>query len=90
MLGNILGLSFYDELEEQAKELAKQQETEKAQLESAIKDISVELAQKPAYEAELEQAQSELAQIEKVIKEQESRLNKLRQEKELWKTRSSN
>jgi hypothetical protein len=29
VLVDILGLSFYDELEEQAKELAKQQETEK-------------------------------------------------------------
>jgi len=82
VLGNILGLSFYDELEQQAKDLAKQQETEKEQLDSAIKDISDELAQKPAYEAELEQAQTGLAQIEKPITEQESRLNSLRQEKE--------
>jgi exonuclease SbcC len=82
VLGNILGLSLYDELEERTKELAKEQETEKGQLESAIQDISVELAQKPAYEAELEQAQTKLAQIDKVITEQESRLNSLRQEKE--------
>ena len=82
MLANILGLSVYDELEEQAKELAKQQETEKEQLDSAIKDINEELAQKPAYEAELEQAQKGLSHIEKVIKEQESRLNSLRQKKE--------
>jgi len=82
VLADILGLSLYDELEEQAKDLANQQETEKAQLESAIQDISGELAQKPAYEAEFEQAQSQLSQIEKVIKEQESRLNSLRQEKE--------
>jgi len=82
VLADILGLSFYDELEEQAKELAKQQETEKAQLESAIKDIGDELIQKPVYEAELEQAQSQLSVMEKVIAEQESRLNSLRQEKE--------
>jgi len=82
VLADILGLDIYDELERQAKELAKQQETEKAQLNSAIKDISDELVQKPAYEAELEQAQSELSRIEKVTKEQESRLHSLRQEKE--------
>jgi len=82
VLADILGLDIYDELEGQAKELAKQQETEKAQLNSAIKDISDELAQKPAYEAEFEQAQSELSHIEKVTKEQESRLNSLKQEKE--------
>ena len=82
VLADILGLSFYDELEERAKDRAKQQETEKAQLDSAIKDISDELARKPAYEAEFEEAQSELSRIEKVTKEQESRLNGLRQEKE--------
>jgi len=83
VLADILGLSFYDELEAQAKDLAKQQETEKIQLESAIKDINNELVQKPAYEAELRQAQTELSHIEKVIKEQESKLNRLRQAKDL-------
>ncbi len=82
VLADILGLSFYDELEGRAKDLAKQQETEKAQLDSAIKDISDELARKPAYEAEFEEAQSEFSRIEEVTKEQESRLNGLRQEKE--------
>ena len=82
VLADILGLSVYDELEEQAKELAKQQETEKAQLDSTIKEIEDELAQKPIYQAELEQAETGLAQIDKVIKEQESRLDRLRQQKE--------
>ena len=82
VLANILGLSFYDELEGQAKELAKQQEAEKTQLESTIQDIGDELAQKPTYQVEFEQAQSELYQIEKLIKEKETGLNELRQEKE--------
>ncbi len=82
VLANILELSFYDQLEEQAKNLAKEQEMEKVQLGNAITDISDELAEKPAYEAELEQAQTELSRVETVIKEQESRLNHLRQEKE--------
>jgi len=82
VLADILGLYVYDELEEQAKSLAKQQETEKAQLESAIEDINSELAQKPAYQAEFEQAQSALSQVEKETKEQETRLNGLRKEKE--------
>jgi len=82
VLGNILGLSLYDELEEQAKELAKQQETEKTQLESTISDISDELAQKPTYEAELEQAQSELSGVEETTQKKEGGLNELRQKKE--------
>jgi len=83
VLADILGLSFYDELEEQAKELAKQQETESAQLNNAIQDIDNELAQLPTYQAELETAQSQLTQIESVIQEHESKLNGLRQERDL-------
>ena len=82
VLADILGLSIYDELEQQAKDLAKQQETEGAQLDSTIKDISEELARKPIYEAELEQAQTRLSEVEKVLAEQESRRNSLRQKKE--------
>jgi len=82
VLADILGLSFYDELEERAKDLAKQQETEKAQLDSTIREIGDELARKPAYEAEFEVAQSALSRIEKATKEQESRLSELRREKE--------
>jgi len=82
VLADILGLSFYDELEERAKDLAKQQEIDKVQLDSTIKSISDELTRKPAYEAELREAQIALSQIEKVAGEQESRLNELRQEKE--------
>ena len=89
VLADILGLSFYEELAEQAKERAKEQEVEKAQLESAIQDISSELAQKPAYEAEFEAGQSQLSNIEKTIKGQEARLNSLRQEKEALENKKS-
>jgi exonuclease SbcC len=82
VLGNILGLAFYDELEQRAKELAKEQETESSQLESALGEISQELARKPTYEAELKQAQMALEQVEKVVTEQETRLTQLKKEKE--------
>ncbi len=82
VLADILGLDFYDELEGRAKELAKEQAADGAQLESTIKEIKDELARKPAYESELEEAEAGLSQIEKVITEQESRLSSLRQEKE--------
>jgi len=80
VLANILGLSLYDQLEERAKELAKQQQTEKTQLETAIQDIDQELSQKPELESELEQAQKELDHLEKEINEHQLRLNRLRQE----------
>ncbi|NQT31519.1 MAG: SMC family ATPase [Deltaproteobacteria bacterium] len=82
VLGNILGLSLYDQLEEAAKDRARQQEMEKEQLDRDIEGISEELARKPVYEAEVEQAQAGLAQIEKLITGHESRLNSLRQKKE--------
>ncbi len=82
VLANILGLSRYDELEEQAKELAKQRETEKTLAESAIKDIDGQLAEKPADEARLTAAESQLLTTEKAAREQEARLNDLRQKKE--------
>jgi len=82
VLGEILGLSLYDELEEQAKKLATQHGTEKAQLASSIEEISAELAQKPAYQQELEQAQSELTNIEKILQDKETGLNELKQQRE--------
>ena len=82
VLSDILGLSVYDKLEEQAKDRAKEQEVEKAQLENATREIEQELSQKPAYEAEFGVGQSQLAAIEKEVAEQETRLKKLRQEKE--------
>ncbi|MEJ2047985.1 MAG: hypothetical protein P8X92_09040, partial [Dehalococcoidia bacterium] len=82
VLADILGLSFYDKLEEQAKDRAKEQEAARAQLENAIVEIKQELAQQPAYEAELEAGQKQLADLEKEAAEQETRFKKLRQEKE--------
>ncbi len=82
ILGNILGLDIYDELEEHAREMSRGQEAERLQMESAIDSISEELARKPDYEAELEQAQTELAAVEKAASEQEAGLNALRQKKE--------
>ncbi|MFH1775454.1 MAG: SMC family ATPase [Chloroflexota bacterium] len=82
VLANILQLSLYDELEERAKEMAKQQGEENLKLESAIEEITNELAQKPAYEAEFEQLKDELTRREEDIKERESRRNRLKQEKD--------
>ncbi len=82
VLGSILGLDVYDQLEEQAKESVKQFEADNVQLETTIQDISIELAQKPDFEVELEKAQKALVSIEVVVKEKETSLNKLRQQKE--------
>ncbi|MBI2847804.1 MAG: SMC family ATPase, partial [Chloroflexi bacterium] len=49
VLGNILGLSLYDDLEKSAKELAGKRATDKTMAESAIRDIDEQLTGKPAY-----------------------------------------
>jgi exonuclease SbcC len=82
VLGNILGLSIYDELEDKAKELTKKQEANSAQLESIIEEINGELARRPTYETELGQAQGALANIEKTVQEKEAARNALRRKKE--------
>ncbi len=82
VLGNILGLVIYDQLEDRAKELVKQYEIDTVQLENTIKEINAELAQKPAFESELEQAQKTLANINATAQQKESLLNEVRQKKE--------
>jgi len=87
VLSNILGLTFYDELEKQTRELARKREAEKLIAENTISDIRGELEQKPVYEAELEQAKDGLSRVEKVLKEKESRLIAVRQKKELLESK---
>ena len=82
VLTNILQLAVYDELEERAKEAAKQQEMNLMQIESSLSGILEELARKPAYQAEFAQAESELAAAEKLTREQQARLDSLRKDKE--------
>ncbi|UCD08530.1 MAG: SMC family ATPase [Dehalococcoidales bacterium] len=83
VLSSILGLSRYDKLEDQAKELARNQEMQRTLAENAIRDIGEELAHKPEYEAELEKEQAELSAIDKTVLEKEKSLSELRQRKEL-------
>ncbi len=87
VLADILELSVYDGLETQAKELARQRETEKEQLESTIRDILQELSRKPSYETDLEEAEADLARISLTMQGTESRVNDLRRQKESLETR---
>jgi exonuclease SbcC len=82
VLGNILGLSVYDDLEDNAKELVKRYEVDTIQLENAIAEINAELEQKPTIETELEQAQKTLADVAATAQEKETSFNELRQKKE--------
>ncbi|MFH1662845.1 MAG: SMC family ATPase [Chloroflexota bacterium] len=87
VLANILGLSLYDRLEERARELSRQQNTKKSQLENAIQEIEQELAHKQELESSLNNAQSELSILEAEMKEQQSILNNLRQKRDSLKSK---
>jgi exonuclease SbcC len=82
VLGNILGLARYDELEEQAKSLAKQYESDIALTENSIKEIIGELARKPELETELAQSQTALTGIDTLVQAKDAALKELRKQKE--------
>ena len=87
VLVNILGLSYYDGFETQAKDIARQHELLRAQLMVSIADIDRELQMKALGEEELQNARVELEGIEKSLKEQEAALSVLRQQKELLESK---
>ena len=89
VLGNILGLSRYDELEEQARDMARRQEAGRVQLEVSLRDIADAVARKPDYEIELEQAQNELSGIDAETKAQEGKRSGLRQKTEALEHRKT-
>ena len=89
VLVNILGLTYYDEFEIQAKDISRQREMLKTQLLGAIADINKELEQKTDSEAALQKTLSELTRIEILLKEKETTLDVLRQRKELLESKKA-
>ena len=82
VLGEILGLSLYDQYEELAKERAKARKSEAEQIAAQIREMERELERKPAYEEELKQAQSDVENLNVTLRGAEEELRKLREE---WK-----
>ncbi|HAZ31086.1 MAG TPA: hypothetical protein DCY61_00010 [Dehalococcoidia bacterium] len=79
VLGEILGLSIYDDLEERARELGRERDREKERLESNIADIERELSRKTEYEEEFQGVQTAIAEIEGHLKSQEANLGNYRE-----------
>ena len=80
VLANILGLSVYDEYEASAKEKAREAEQAKLLLSASISEHETELSQKPAYEAELKQAEVSSTEIYASVSQKETGLKQLRSE----------
>jgi exonuclease SbcC len=83
VLGEILGLSLYDEYEQRAKEKAKEKDREVAELEGLLRDLDRELARQPEYEAELARAEVCVAELSAAVKEAERTLRDLRHEQQM-------
>ena len=79
ILGEILGLSHYDEMEDRAKEHAKAKEGEEQLLNSRIEAIDRELARRPECQVELERARAASETLETQVKAQETALGGLRE-----------
>jgi len=80
VLGEILGLSLYDEYEQRAKERVRETERQAAEVEGMLRDIDRDLARQPEYEAEQVQAEAEVARLSAAVKAAEAALQTLRRE----------
>lgn len=78
ILGEILGLSIYDQLQERAREHYREKEERANELTAALKRIEEELAHKEQYQDEFQQATVALQGLESRIVTQETALQELR------------
>jgi exonuclease SbcC len=89
ILSEILGLSFYDELEELAKEKRRGLNERLKVIDTKIASIEQELELLPAYKVELHSATEELALARTAIKEVEAELAVHREKKALFDVKNA-
>jgi exonuclease SbcC len=89
VLGEILGLSLYDEYEGRAKDRGKQKDREVAELEGTLRDIDRELARQPEYEVELGEAEVRVAELSASVKEAEALVRELRHQQQALEHQNS-
>jgi exonuclease SbcC len=82
VLARILGLAYYDELEEQARGRLRELDSEKLRLETSVGEDSAELSKKPEFEAAMSQAQAESARLESLVREQAANLDGLKKQRD--------
>lgn len=81
VLADILGLSIYEELERDAKELARQKKEEETLWGKTIAQMEEEISLKPGYEAEWQRVREQLMVVEKEVESQKARVLALEREK---------
>lgn len=77
VLSEILGLSYYDELELKAKEEYKEAENRRRRLEERLVELDDELVKRPAYEKQRQQSEEQLVISREILVKGESELNEL-------------
>ncbi|MCB0201858.1 MAG: SMC family ATPase [Anaerolineae bacterium] len=82
ILADILGLALYDDLESRAKEHAREQRQSAGRTEALIGEIDVELANEPAYQRELEQAQQAMIDLQEELRSGDLALQTLRSQQQ--------
>jgi exonuclease SbcC len=87
ILGNILQLSVYDELEQIAREHVREIENQISIIDTSLKNLQDEIDRKTLYEAEYEQVKAELIQVDSRVHEIEQSLSSLRKKNELLENR---
>ncbi|MBN1191387.1 MAG: SMC family ATPase [Dehalococcoidales bacterium] len=89
VLSNILQLSRYDELEDRARQLSREQENTLVKVESVLNGIKEELTQKDQCQVEFEKALEDLAASSKSAAGQEKLLGSLRRQKEILESKKT-
>ncbi len=85
ILAEILGLSLYDQLEERARDRAKEREIRLREIAAGLNEIEKELAHKQGYELELQEAEKLALQLSHRLRAEEKKLRELREaRKELY------
>lgn len=83
VLADILGLSYYEDLEARAKDEARTRELRGEELRRQLAEMEEELSQRPQMEEQLQRSRQELDSLEAQVKIQDAALAVLREEKKV-------
>ena len=87
VLADILGLSYYDGLEAQAKEETREADSRGKHLAGRLEELDEELSRRPQYAAQERQAETNLEQSQTTLQENEKQLKDLQQRLDLLKVK---
>jgi exonuclease SbcC len=87
VLSDILGLSFYDDLETAAKEEVREAEQRRRRLDERLAELNQDLDLRPTYERQKEQAQAEYSESQLAFAKSETEFGDLQRREDELKTK---